>query len=425
MSLTAIINARLLDPEMGLDKPGNVLIDGETISALGTFELPDAVQIIDAHGAAVMPGLIDLMVATGEPGQEHKETLRSASWAAAAGGVTTLVHMPDGATSIDKPSLVDFIRRRARETAKVRVLPMATITQGHDGSNMAEMAMNAHTGAIAFCDGTRAIQNSGVLRRALAYAKFVGRPMFLYPEDASLAGSGVMHDGEMATRYGLAGHPIAAELIGLERDIRLVEMTGAPAHLGPISSAAAVDVIARAKADGLPITASVALPNLCLNCNDIGQYRTFMKVRPPLRSEDDRLALVDGVKDGVIDCITSNHRPEDPEAKRQPFAQAAWGAIGVESLLPGVLELVHNGSLPLLAALKAVSHNPAELLGLPQGRLKVGAPADLAIVDLDKPFVLNADELQSKSKNTPFEDRRLQGRALTTLVAGKVVYEYA
>lgn len=423
MTLTAITNARLIDPANGLDTQGDLLIDGQNIAAIGTFDLPDAVQVIDAKGKILSPGLIDLMVATGEPGLEHKETLRSASWAAAAGGVTTMVHMPDGPDPIDNPTLVDFIRRRAAETAKVRVLPMATITKEIQGLAMAEMGMNAHTGAIGFTDGTRAIQDSGVLRRALAYAANVGRPIHLFPEDQGLAGNGVMHEGEMSTRYGLTGHPPAAELIGLERDIRLIELTGAPATLGPISTAQGVEIIAKAKAQGLPIKAMVAISNLTLNNMDIGEYRTFFKVKPPLRTEEDRLALIEGVKSGVIDYVTSNHRPEDQEAKRQPFAQASWGAIGVETLLPALLELVHNGSLDLITALKAVTTNPADLLGLPQGRLEVGAPADLVVIDLNKPFVLDASTLLSKSKNTPYEDRRLQGLAMRTIVGGTTVFD--
>lgn len=423
MTLTVIKNGRLVDPATGLDAQGDLLIDGQNIAAIGQFDLPDAVQTIDATGKIVAPGLIDLMVSTGEPGLEHKETLRSASWAAAAGGVTTMVHMADGPTPIDNPTLVDFIRRRAAETAKVRVLPMAAITKQIQGLSMAEMAMNAHTGAIAFSDGTHSIRDSGVLRRALAYAANVGRPIHLFPEDQGLAGNGVMHEGEMSTRYGLTGHPPAAELIGLERDIRLIEMTGAPATLGPISTAQGVEIIAKAKAQGLPITATVTIANLNLNNLDIGEYRTFFKLKPPLRTEDDRLALIEGVRTGVIDCITSNHRPEDQEAKRQPFAQASWGAIGVETLLPALLELVHNGSLDIRAALKAVTHNPAKLLGLPQGCLEVGAPADLVLIDLNKPFVLDASKLLSKSKNTPYEDRRLQGLAMRTIVGGETVFE--
>lgn len=427
MTRTAIINARLVDPASGLDAPGGLLIDRGRIVDLGTDLFsggtPEGAKIIDAQGAVLAPGLIDMRVFTGEPGAEHKETLASASKAAAAGGVTTMVVMPNTDPVIDMPSLVDFILRRARDTATVHVRPMAALTKGLCGELMTEMGLLAEAGAVAFTDGPRPVANSMVFRRALDYARTFGMLIAHQAEDPALAGAGVMNEGELSTRLGLAGRPAMAERIMIERDLALVELTGARYHLAQISAAMSLAPLRRAREAGLPVTCAVAAHHLALNEIDIANYRTFFKVSPPLRAEADRRALVAALADGLIDVVVSSHEPQAPENKRLPFADAADGAVGLETLLPVLLELVHKKELSLSAALAAVTERPAAILGLDAGRLAKGRPADLILIDLDSPYVLDAEQLRSRSRNTPFDGRRLQGRCLRTIVAGKTVFE--
>jgi dihydroorotase len=424
----ALVNARLLDPATGLDTFGGVLISGGVIADLGLDIAEGTVEgaeALDCGGRTVAPGLIDMMVSAGEPGHEHRETLATASRAAAAGGVTTIVCMPNTDPVIDDVALVDFILRRARDTALVNVHPMAATTKDLLGEEMAEIGLLREAGAIAFSNGKTSIANARVMRNVLAYAKDFGALIVHHLEDASLAQDGVMNEGEVATRLGLRGVPTAAEIIMLERDIRLVELTGGPYHAGQISCRASLDIIRAAKARGLPVTCGVSINHLTLNENDIGSYRTFFKIKPPLRSEDDRQAMVEGVASGDIDVIVSAHDPRGAEGKRRPFAEAADGAVGLETLLGAGLRLYHNGEVGLHRLFEALAANPAKLLGLISGRLAKGAPADLAIIDLEMPWGVEPEKLCSKSKNTPFDGAQFQGRALVTFVAGRPVYHYA
>ncbi len=427
-SALAFVNARLIDPASRLDQRGGVLVSGDLIADVGPHVTADNVgdaQIVDCDGRVLAPGLIDMMVFTGEPGHEHRETLATASRAAAAGGVTTIVCMPNTDPVIDDVALVDFILRRARDTALVHVHPMAAMTKGLGGEEMSEIGLLSDAGAIAFANGKSSLASAKVMRNVLAYAKDFGALIVHHLEEPTLSQDGVMNEGEVATRLGLRGIPSAAETIMLERDIRLVELTGGRYHAGQISCRASLDIIRTAKLMGLPVTCGVSINHLTLNENDIGPYRTFFKMKPPLRSEDDRRAMVEGVASGDIDVIVSAHDPRGTEGKRRPFAEAADGAAGLETLLGAALQLYHNGDVELGQLLKALTANPARLLGIGSGRLAEGTPADLVLIDLDTPWVVEPERLRSKSKNTPFDSARLQGRALLTVVAGRPVYNYA
>jgi dihydroorotase len=424
---TALLYARLIDPGTGLDETGGVLIEDGKIVDLGPQVTADTVgeaQMIDCGGHVLAPGLIDMLVFSGEPGHEHRETLSTTSRAAAAGGVTTIICMPNTEPVIDDVALVDFIMRRARDTARINVHPMAAMTKGLKSEEMAEIGLLRDAGAIAFTNGKTSLADAKMMRNVLAYAKDFGALIIHHLEEPTLAQNGVMNEGEVATRLGLPGIPREAETIMLERDLRLAELTGGRYHAGQISCRASLDIIRAAKERGLPVTCGVSINHLTLNENDIGPYRTFFKMRPPLRSEDDRSAMVEGVASGDIDVIVSAHDPQDADGKRRPFAEAADGAIGVETLLSAALRLYHDGSVDLATLLRAMTANPASLLGLPSGRLAKRAPADLVLIDLDTPFVVNPEHLRTRSKNTPFDEARLQGRALMTLVAGRPVYNY-
>ncbi len=423
----AFINARLVDPESNLDAPGGLVVEDGKISDIGAHlrrNAPKDCEVIDCDGHMLAPGLIDCQVFTGEPGSEHRETLETASHAAAAGGVTTIVVMPDTDPVIDQVSLVDFIQRRARDNAVVHVHTMAATTKDLAGEEMTEIGLLQHAGAIAFSNGKVSVLNTRVMRNILSYAKDFDALIVHYTEDPYLAKGGAMNSGEVATRLGLKGVSKAAETIMLDRDARLVAITGGRYHAATISCDESLQVIRSAKANNLPITCGVSINHLTLNENDIGPYRTFFKVRPPLRSEDDRMAMVRGLANGDIDVIVSSHDPQDVDVKRQPFAEAADGAAGLETLLPAALRLVHNGEVDLRMVLRAMTINPAKLLGLETGRLAKGAPADLILVDLNQPWMVDKDLLKSRAKNSPFDEARFQGRVLRTLVAGKTVYEY-
>ncbi|MBB4198357.1 dihydroorotase [Rhodoblastus sphagnicola] len=422
----AFVNARLVDPETGAETRGGLLVEDGRILDFGPHVTPAALAahfgVIDCGGHVLAPGLIDLRAYVGEPGGEHRESIATATAAAAVGGVTTIVASPETCPPIDDPAVVDFLKRRARDHGRVRVLPAAAISKNLDGQEISEFGLLREAGAVAFTDGSRSIRNSQTLRRALTYARDFDALIVHFPEDRDLAGAGVMNAGELATRLGLSGAPREAEAITLDRDIRLVRMTGARYCAAPISTTLALETIAKAKAEGLPVSCGVTINHLTLNENDIGDYRTFLKVKPPLRREEERLALVEAVASGLIDIIFSDHNPQDVETKRLPFAEADFGAVGLETLLPAALRLVHGGALSLAQVLRAMSFRPAEILRLPQGRLKKGAPADLIVFDPDEPFVLNKDRLKSRSKNTPFDEARLQGVVKTTMVAGAVVH---
>jgi len=425
---TVFINARLVDPASDRDEPGGLLVVEGKIADLGPHlrrNAPEGADVIDCKGHVLAPGIVDAQVFTGEPGFEHRETLKTASHAAAAGGVTTMVVMPDTNPVIDQVALVDFIQRRARDNAIVNVHTMAAMTKGLKGEEITEIGLLKRAGAIAFSNGKSSVANTRVMRNVLLYGKDFGALVSHHTEDAFLSQTAAMNSGEVAARLGLPGVPKAAETIVLERDVRLVEMTGGRYHAATISCAESLEVIRGAKARKLSVTCGVSINHLTLNENDIGPYRTFFKVRPPLRSDEDRAAMIRGVASGDIDVIVSSHDPQDADDKRRPFAEATDGAVGLETLLPAALRLYHSGELTLLTIFKALALNPAKLLGLPGGRLTKGAVADLILVDLDTPWVLNKDELRSRSKNSPFDESKLQGRVLRTLVAGNTVYQYA
>jgi dihydroorotase len=425
---TAFLNARLVDPASSKDEPGGLLVKGGVIADLGSHlrrNAPDRATVVDCKGHVLCPGLVDMQVFTGEPGQEHRETLKTASQAAAAGGVTTMVVMPDTEPVIDQVALVDFIQRRARDNAVVNVHVMAAMTRGLKGQDMTEIGLLKRAGAIAFTNGKTSVANTRVMRNALLYAKDFGAVIAHHTEDPYLTEGTVMNAGEVSTRLGLPGVHKAAETIVLERDVRLVEITGGRYHAAAISCAESLAAVRAAKAKQLPVTCGASINHLTLNENDIGPYRTFFRLKPPLRSEADRTAMVQALASGDIDVIVSSHDPQDADTKRHPFAEAADGAIGLETLLAAALRLVHNGEIGLLPLLKAMTINPARLLGLPSGRLEKGAPADLILVDLGQPWVVDKVLLKARSKNSPFDESKMQGRVLTTMVAGSVVYQYA
>jgi len=423
-----LANARIVDPSRDLDMAGDLLIaDGlirEAKRGIGAAGVPEGTDVIDCHGRIVAPGLVDMRAFIGEPGAASRETFASASQAAAAGGVTTIICQPDTSPAIDNPATVDFVLRRARDTAVVHVHPMAAITKGLEGKEMTEIGLLKAAGAVAFTDGDRSVTNAQVMRRALTYASDFDALIVHHTEDPDLVGDGVMNEGEFAARLGLLGIPRAAETVMLERDIRLVALSGGRYHAASVTCGDSLDVLQRAKNDGLAVTGAASINHVTLNENDIGSYRTFLKLSPPLRSEDDRKRLVAAVGSGLVDVVMSDHNPQDVETKRVPFAEASPGAIGLETMLTAGLRLVHNGEIELMTLLRATSTRPAELLGLPGGTLRSGAPADVIVIDPDLPWVLDPAELKSKCKNTPFDEARLSGRVVRTIVAGRTVYEY-
>ncbi|HHN66606.1 MAG TPA: dihydroorotase, partial [Thermopetrobacter sp.] len=404
-SRRAFVNARLIDPASGLDASGGLLVENGRIAAVGPDVTAGAMadaEIIDCGGKLLFPGLVDMRVFTGEPGAEYRETLSSAAQAAAAGGVTTMIVMPDTDPVIDDAALVDFILRRARDTAIVRVHPMAALTRGLKGRQMAEAGLLREAGAVALTDGRHCVASPRLLARAMAYARDFDLLVCQHVEDPDLAAGGVMHQGELSARLGLPGIPRQAEIIALERDIRLVEMTGARYHAMQLSCAESVDIVRRARERGLPVTCGVSINNLTLNEHDIGAWRTFFKLSPPLRTERDRAALAAGVADGVIDVIVSAHDPQSADTKRLPFAEAAFGAIGLETLFAAAYGLHANGEVPLKRLIAAMSATPAKLLGLDAGTLRIGAAADFTIADPDLSWTVRTENLRSASRNTPF-----------------------
>lgn len=426
MSTTVFERARIVDPSRGIDEVGTVIVEGKKIVAAGKAALnqgaPAGATVVDCAGKAIIPGLIDARVFIGEPGGEHRETIASASVAAAAGGVTSVVMMPDTDPVIDNVALVEFVLRTARDTAIVNIFPAAAITKGLAGREMTEFGLLREAGAVAFTDGRHTISSALVMRRALTYARDFGGVIAHETQDGDLASAGVMNEGLYASWLGLAGIPREAESIPLERDLALARLTHGAYHAAKISTEMAAQAVTRAKADQANVTAGVAIHNLSLNENDVGEYRTFFRLTPPLRAEEDRLAMIAAVKDGTIDIIVSSHDPQDVDTKRLPFADAAAGAIGLETLLGAALRLYHNGDVPLLKLVETLSTAPAKLFGLPGGSLKPGAPADLAVIDLEEPWIVSESGIRSRSKNTCFEGARLQGMVLQTLVAGRTVF---
>lgn len=425
----AYVNARLLDPASDLDAMGALLTENESIADFGPalFKggVPSGIEVIDCEGQCLAPGLVDMRVQLREPGEEHKGTLAGAGRAATAGGVTTMVCLPNTTPVIDDMSVVEFVARRARKLGLTKVYCYGAVTKGLGGQELAELGMLNESGAVAFTDGTQAIGDAQVMRRALTYAATFGLLVVQHPEEPSLARGGAMNAGETATRLGLPGIPREAEIIMVERDIRLAEMTGGRLHFAHVSTAGAIEAIAAAKARGLKITCDTAPPYFALNEGAVGDYRTFAKLSPPLRTEADRKAVVEGIRAGIVDAIGSDHAPEDEDAKRLPFAQAAFGGVGLETLLPVSLGLYHHGGMSLLQVLRPLTCAPADILGLPAGRLQKGAAADLVLFDPERGWKVDADDLLSKSKNTPFDNFLVQGRALRTVVDGRTVYNAA
>ena len=429
MTRTLLTHARLIDPEAGTVAPGALLLEGGEIRAVladpaGT-EARDGAEVTDCRNAFLAPGIVDLGVKVGEPGERHKESFKTAGLAAAAGGVTTIVTRPDTSPAIDTPEVLEFIRRRANEVAPVRVLPMAALTKGREGREMTELGFLLDAGAVGFTDCDHVVTDTKVLSRALTYARSLGALVMCHPQDPGLSAGASASSGKFASLRGLPAVSPMAERMGLDRDIALVEMTGVRYHADQITTSRALPALERAKRNGFDVTAGTSMHHLTLNEMDVADYRTFFKVKPPLRSEDDRQAVIEAVRSGLIDVIGSFHTPQDEESKRLPFEAAAAGAVGLETMLPVLLRLYHSGELDLPTLFRALSLNPAKRLGLPCGRLAAGAPADLVLFDADKPFILDRFKLQSKSKNTPFDGARLQGKVLQTLVAGRSVYRSA
>ncbi|MBL8807354.1 MAG: dihydroorotase [Rhodospirillales bacterium] len=426
----AYVNARIVDPAAGTVAAGGMVVRDGLVADIGAHLAkaaalsaagPHGMETIDCGGKCLAPGLIDMRVQIREPGEEHKETISTASEAAAAGGVTTMVALPNTRPVIDDAALVESVARLARETSLVRVHTYAAVTRGLNGKEMTEFGLLAAAGALGFTDATHATVDAQLMRRALSYAKAFGLPLIQHPEEPQLA-RGAMNEGELSTRLGIPGIPAAAEIIQIERDIRLAELTGGRLHIAHVSTAEGVAAIRAAKRRGVRITCDTAPHYFALNELALTDYRTFAKVSPPLRGETDRRAVVEGLADGTIDAVASDHSPHDQDSKRLPLAQAAFGTVGLETLLPVLLELVHNASLSLPAALALVTSRPAALLGLKEGRLAKGAAADFVVFDPDAPWKVDAKKLRSKSKNSAFDGRLVQGRVHRTVAAGIPVH---
>ena len=423
MSNLIFSNARLIDPETGADSNGWLQVADGRITARGEGQAPDTgAQAIDCGGQCLAPGIVDIGVKVCEPGERHKESYKSAGLAAAAGGVTTIITRPDTSPAIDTPESLEFVTRRAQADTPVNVLPMAALTKGREGREMTEIGFLQDAGAVAFTDCDHVVANTKVFSRALTYAKSCGALVIAHPQEPGLSVGAAATSGKFAALRGLPAVSPMAERMGLDRDIALLEMTGAAYHADQITTARALPALERAKRNGLDITAGTSIHHLTLNELDVADYRTFFKVKPPLRSEDDRQAVIEAVRTGLIDTISSMHTPQDEESKRLPFEEAASGAVALETLLPAALRLYHADQLDLPTLFRAMALNPAKRLGLDSGRLTEGAPADLVLFDPDVPFVLDRFSLKSKSQNTPFDGQRMQGKVTATYVAGQEVY---
>ena len=424
-----LTNVRIIDPSQKMDEIGNIVIDEKgKIKSIGKkSDTSKSAEKIDLKGLVAIPGLVDMKAFVGEPGFEYKENFRTLSQAALAGGVTSIVTMPNTKPVIDNVSMVDFIIRRGRDKAKVNLFPCASITRQMEGNQMTEFGLLKARGIIGFSDVNKTIQNSELMSRIMNYASDIDVLIMQHAEDYELAKNSCINQGEVATRLGLQGVSDIAEKIIIERDLSLLSEFPCRYHINQISSKNSLNVIKKnksngIKSNGIKFSTGVSINNLSLNQNDIGEFRTFLKLSPPLRSEEDRLSLIEGIKNDLINVIVSDHIPEDEESKRLPFAQAATGSIGIETLLSLSLELYHNESLPLEKIIKCLTINPAKILKIDKGSLKEGSDADICIFDLEKPWVVKAEELKSKSKNTAIENRKLQGKVKMTLLQGEVVY---
>ncbi|HVJ43175.1 MAG TPA: dihydroorotase [Dongiaceae bacterium] len=422
----ALINARVVDPASKRDEMGGLLIEDGVIRELGPQvnrgHAPEEAEIIDCGGHVLAPGLVDMRVQLREPGDEHQETIATGSLAAAAGGVTSMVCLPNTVPIIDDVAGIEFIARRARETKLAKIYCYGALTKGLEGKDIVEMGLLAESGALGFTDALTAVADAQVMRRALSYARTFDLLVVQHPEEPRLSAGGAMNNGELASRLGLSGIPACAEVMMIERDLHLVRMSGARYHVAHVSTAAAVEKIRQAKQEGLRITCDTAPPYFSLNEAEVGDYRSFAKLSPPLRGEADRRAIAAAVAEGVIDSIASDHAPLDVESKRVPFAQAVPGVIGLETLLPVSLELYHKGQMPLVDLIRCLTSRPADILGLPQGRLAKGAPADMVLIDLDRPHRIDVSKFRSKSKNSPYDARPVQGKVLKTFVDGRLVF---
>ena len=415
---TLLTNAKVIDPV------AETISDGEVMFEDGIIIPKEAAdETFDCQGQYISPGLIDLGVKVGEPGERHKESYKSAGAAAAAGGVTTIITRPDTNPAIDTPEVLEFIRRRAQEVCPVNVFHMVALTKKRAGREMTEIGFLKDAGAVAFTDFTNVVKNSKILMRALSYAKSLDALVIGHPQDHDLSDETSATSGKFASLRGLPSVTPLAERMALDRDMALVELTGVQYHFDQITTARSIPALERAKKNGHKITAGTSIHHLTLNEFDIADYSSFFKLNPPLRSENDRLAIIDAVNSGVIDVISSFHTPQDEESKRLPFETAAAGAVGLETLLPASLQLFHNQSVSLEKLIKTMTLNPALLLGLPSGRITPGAPADLIIFDVNIPFILDRETLKSKSKNTPFDGHKLQGKVRRTIVAGKTIFQ--
>lgn len=427
MSTQVYQNARIVDPSRGKDEIGTLIVRDGVIAACGAEALnqgvPQGAECFDLSGKVIMPGLVDTRVHIGEPGEEHRETIASASRAAASGGITTILTQPDTNPIVDEVSMVEYVRRTAREDADIHVIPAGAVTRGFDGKTLTEMGAMSAAGATSFSEGRNTIKDAQTMRRALTYARDFGALIAVETQDASLSGNGVMNEGLFASWLGLPSAPREAELLPLERDIALAKLTGGDYHAAKISNALSCEAAARAKQTHDNITVGASINHLSLNENDIGQYRTYFRLNPPLRAEDDRHAMIKALNDGTLDVLSSSHDPQDADAKRRPFAEAVPGAIGLETLLAAALRLYHSGDVPLMRLVQALSTRPASLFSLPGGALNVGAAADFIVVDLDWPWLVEEATILSKCKNTCFENARMQGRVLQTYVNGHIIYK--
>jgi dihydroorotase len=423
----AYVNARLIDPAAKLDAKGALLTEGEKIVDLGPglFKsgAPSGVETVDCGGLVLAPGLVDMRVQLREPGEEHKETIASAGEAAVAGGVTSMACLPNTEPVIDDVAGIEFIARRAREVKRAKVYAYAAATRELAGKDISEIGLLKEAGAVGFTDGLTAIADARVMRRALSYATAFDALIVQHPEEPALAREGAMNEGEIATRLGIPGIPACAEAMLVARDLRLVELTGGRYHVAHVSTAETVELIRKAKARGLPVTCDTAPPYFALNELEVGDYRSFAKLSPPLRAEEDRRAVAAGLADGAIDAIASDHAPQDQDSKRLPFVQAECGGIGLETLLALSLGLYHDKTMSLMGVLGLLTASPARILGLAAGRLEKGAPADFILLDPDRPWVVEEKTIRSKSKNTPFERRPVQGMALRTVIDGRTVFQ--
>ena len=411
---TAYTNARIIDPASDMDATGTLVVKGGRIMAVGADgEIPQGAKVIDCTGLVLAPGLVDMRAFAADAA------------AAARGGITTVTLMPDREPPVDNQAMVEYVARKAAESGQIRARVMGALTRGLAGTEMAELGLMRGAGAVGFTDARKSGADTGVMRRLMEYATALDGLVVQFPEDAALAADGVMNEGETATRLGLAGISVAAETIIIERDLRLLEITGGRYHVALVTCAGSLDVIRRARDKGLGVSCAVAPHHFALNETAVADYRSFARVAPPLRAEDDRAAIVEGIRDGTIDAICSDHDPRDAEAKRLPFAQAAPGAVGFECMLPLALELAHNHDIPLKVLLRAMTSRPAEILGIDAGTLAVDAPADFILIDPDRPWRIDADELASETRNTPFDGRPVQGRVMRTVLGGKTVFEFA